>query len=201
VVFEVTHRFGDELLLWDSRGATDGGGDRELIDEIAALLMRADAGDEAAETALARRYRAAHAVARPGRLRPHRALLGEARDRRARTVTADRTSRIDARLAAARARLARIEPATAASRRPRRAGRRVVVVEWRLDPTSAARIEDVAQTTPVIVFCQQGCTSSLLASDPLDLGRADVTDIVGGFEAWRDAGLPVVDGGRPADFS
>jgi rhodanese-related sulfurtransferase len=138
-------------------------------------------------------------------------------------VSPDPTSRIDARLDAARARLARIDPATAASRqadgaallvdiRPRDQRSRegeipgsiVVernVLEWRLDPTSDARIATVDETTPVIVFCQQGYTSSLAAADLVDLGRVGVTDIDGGFEAWRDAGLPVVEGGRPADFS
>lgn len=138
-------------------------------------------------------------------------------------MTTDRTSRIDARLQAARARLARVDPATAAAQqaegtallvdiRPRDQrsregeipGSTVIernVLEWRLDPTSDARIADVAESTPVIVFCQQGYTSSLVAADLLELGRAGVTDIVGGFEAWREAGLPVVDCGRPADFS
>jgi rhodanese-related sulfurtransferase len=137
-------------------------------------------------------------------------------------VTGDGTSAIDARLASARARLTRIDPSAAAllqttghllvDIRPRDQRRRegeiagtiVVernVLEWRLDPTSDARIADVDPGTPVIVFCQQGYTSSLAASDLLELGRADVTDMVGGFQAWRDAGLPVVDGGRPADFS
>jgi rhodanese-related sulfurtransferase len=131
-------------------------------------------------------------------------------------------SRIDARVADARNRLARIDPVTAAERqeaghllvdiRPRdqrRAegeipGSIVIernVLEWRLDPTSDARVADFAETTPVIVFCQQGYTSSLAAADLLELGRTAVTDIDGGFEAWRDAGLPVMDGGRPADFS
>jgi len=131
-------------------------------------------------------------------------------------------SRIDVRLDAARAQLQRVDPAAAARRRaagavlvdirPRDQRRRegeisgslIVernVLEWRLDPSSDARIPDLAADTPVIVFCQQGYTSSLAASDLLDLGRPDVTDVVGGFEAWRDAGLPVVDGGRPADFS
>jgi hypothetical protein len=56
VVFEVAHRFGDELLLWDSWGATEGG-EPDLIDEIADLLLRADAGDESAEARLEQRYR------------------------------------------------------------------------------------------------------------------------------------------------
>lgn len=75
------------------------------------------------------------------------------------------------------------------------------MLEWRLDPTSDARIADIDEMTPVIVFCQQGYTSSLAAADLLELGRAGVTDLVGGFEAWRDAGLPGVEGGRAADFS
>jgi len=56
VVFEVAHRFGDELLLWDAWGSTDGA-DVELADGIAALLIRADSGDESAETELEQLYR------------------------------------------------------------------------------------------------------------------------------------------------
>lgn len=58
VIFEVAHRFGDELLLWDGWGATGDRGDEELIDELTALLVRADAGDGAAEAELFDRYRA-----------------------------------------------------------------------------------------------------------------------------------------------
>lgn len=57
VIFEVAHRFGDELLLWDDWGATQAGDD-ELVDELAALLVRADAGDSAAEDELLAWYRA-----------------------------------------------------------------------------------------------------------------------------------------------
>ncbi len=135
--------------------------------------------------------------------------------------TDDGASRIDSRLAAARARIERLEPAAAESRhasghllvdiRPRDQRRRegeipgsVViernVLEWRLDPTSEARIIELAATTPVIVFCQQGYTSSLAAADVLDLGR-EAADLAGGFEAWRAAGLPTVAGGRPADYA
>ncbi|WP_037365490.1 transglutaminase domain-containing protein [Nakamurella lactea] len=65
VIREVAHRFGDELLLWDNWGAmtgpeddsADGGAVDVLIDEVAALLVAADAGDLAAERGLLRRYR------------------------------------------------------------------------------------------------------------------------------------------------
>lgn len=62
VVTELAHRERDELLLWDVWGDTLPGTptpadelDR-LADEIAALLVAADAGDAAAEASLADRY-------------------------------------------------------------------------------------------------------------------------------------------------
>jgi Transglutaminase-like superfamily len=55
---ELAHRQRDELLLWDTWGAmaTDLDADLPLTDEIAALLMAADAGDAGAEQELADRY-------------------------------------------------------------------------------------------------------------------------------------------------
>lgn len=72
VIFEVAHRFGDELLLWDEWGATGGAGagagaegqDAAFIDALAAGLIDADAGDAAAEQDLAEQY------AKDPRLRP-----------------------------------------------------------------------------------------------------------------------------------
>ena len=58
VIFQVAHRFGDELLLWDDWGATLDGDDEEMIDRLADLLVRADAGDAAAEEELYAWYRA-----------------------------------------------------------------------------------------------------------------------------------------------
>jgi rhodanese-related sulfurtransferase len=42
----------------------------------------------------------------------------------------------------------------------------------------------------VILICNEGYQSSLAAAT---LGRfgVDATDVIGGFQAWRDAGLPV----------
>ncbi|MGC4748546.1 transglutaminase domain-containing protein [Micromonospora sp. DT201] len=68
VLQELAHRQKDELLLWDSFGAmTDDltGADLTLTDEIAALLLAADDGDDAAEKALAERY-ATDTRLRPG---------------------------------------------------------------------------------------------------------------------------------------
>jgi hypothetical protein len=64
VITEVAHRFGDELLLWDTWGAMSGHRDRAapadpvLVDEVARLLVRADEGDREAERELLGRYRA-----------------------------------------------------------------------------------------------------------------------------------------------
>jgi len=64
------------------------------------------------------------------------------------------------------------------------------VLEWRLDPRSDARLPVAAYDLRVIVFCQEGYTSSLAAAALLDLGLANATDLDGGFRAWREAGLP-----------
>ena len=45
----------------------------------------------------------------------------------------------------------------------------------------------------VIVVCDEGYASSLAAASLLDLGLRNATDLDGGFQAWRAAGLPVTD--------
>lgn len=67
------------------------------------------------------------------------------------------------------------------------------VLEWRADPASGyddPRLSgDLGRR--LIVVCQEGYQSSLVAATLLDMGFTRATDLVGGFEAWRDAGLPV----------
>lgn len=66
------------------------------------------------------------------------------------------------------------------------------VLEWRLDPTSANRIAEASNAAVrVIVICEQGYSSSLAAASLQDLGLVNATDMIGGFEAWKAAGLPV----------
>ncbi len=66
------------------------------------------------------------------------------------------------------------------------------VLEWRLDPTSDSRIpEAVDHNVRVIVICAEGYSSSLAAASLQDLGLVNATDVIGGFEAWKAAGLPV----------
>ena len=64
------------------------------------------------------------------------------------------------------------------------------VLEWRFDPRSDARLPLADADLRVIVLCQAGYTSSLAAAALRDVGVHRATDVVGGFEAWRSAGLP-----------
>ena len=74
-------------------------------------------------------------------------------------------------------------------------GARVVernVLEWRLDPDCPARDPRApGLDEPVILLCHEGYQSSLAAATLQRLGFARATDVIGGFTAWRAAGLPV----------
>ena len=65
------------------------------------------------------------------------------------------------------------------------------VLEWRLAPESAWRNPHVDPGRRLVLLCAHGFSSSLAAATLVDLGL-DAGDVVGGFEAWRVAGLPVV---------
>lgn len=120
---------------------------------------------------------------------------------------------VDELLAAARARLHRLDPAAAVE--AQNAGASLIdirsetqiatdgtipgalviprnVLEWRLDPTGADRHPQAPGTEgQVIVFCDAGYQSSLVAATLQELGFHRATDLDGGFQAWRKAGLPV----------
>ena len=67
------------------------------------------------------------------------------------------------------------------------------VLEWRLDPASPWRIPEMTgPDVEVIVLCNQGYSSSLVADTLRTLGLRRAVDVIGGFEAWCAAGLPVV---------
>jgi rhodanese-related sulfurtransferase len=61
------------------------------------------------------------------------------------------------------------------------------VLEWRLD---------ASEERAVILICDEGYQSSLAAATLRELG-VDATDVVGGFQAWREAGL-ATEGGATA---
>jgi rhodanese-related sulfurtransferase len=67
------------------------------------------------------------------------------------------------------------------------------VLEWRLDPASGYDDPSLSGDLDrrIIVVCNEGYQSSLAAATLQDLGFRRATDMAGGFQAWRAAGLPV----------
>ena len=66
------------------------------------------------------------------------------------------------------------------------------VLEWRLDPSSATSIPEASYDAYVVIVCSDGYSSSLAAATLQELGIARATDMIGGFRAWKIAGLPVI---------
>lgn len=65
-------------------------------------------------------------------------------------------------------------------------------LEWRLDPQGSHRApEATSHDLRVVVICNEGYASSLAAVSLQQLGLHRATDLVGGFQAWKAAGLPV----------
>lgn len=60
-----------------------------------------------------------------------------------------------------------------------------IVLEWRLAPSSDARLIDLEPGQRVIVFCNEGYQSSLAAAALIDLGVERATDLVGGYRGWK----------------
>jgi rhodanese-related sulfurtransferase len=74
------------------------------------------------------------------------------------------------------------------------------VLQWRVDPDSAWRNPHVGGLEAhLILICDHGESSSLAAASLLELGFTRVGDVVGGFEAWSAAGLPVAPTPPPAE--
>jgi rhodanese-related sulfurtransferase len=66
-------------------------------------------------------------------------------------------------------------------------------LEWRLHPSSAARLPQARTDQRWIVVCSEGYTSSLAATSLRSIG-VDATDLVGGVQAWLAAGMPFIAG-------
>lgn len=66
------------------------------------------------------------------------------------------------------------------------------VLEWRCDPTSPHRDPRVdGRARRLILMCDEGYQSSLAAATLHELGLTRTADVIGGFQAWRAAGLPI----------
>ncbi len=65
-------------------------------------------------------------------------------------------------------------------------------LQWRLDPACPHRLPQAEHhELEVLVLCDEGYASSLAAVDLHELGLHRATDVIGGFQAWAAAGLPV----------
>jgi rhodanese-related sulfurtransferase len=73
------------------------------------------------------------------------------------------------------------------------------VLEWRFDPSCEASLDIASHELQVIVLCSEGYTSSLAAAALQDLGIHRATDVIGGYVAWRQFGLPAAVGGSGGD--
>ena len=67
------------------------------------------------------------------------------------------------------------------------------VLEWRCDPSDEWSDSEVVAdlNRRVILMCTEGYQSSLAAATLQRLGLSQATDVIGGFRAWREEGLPV----------
>jgi rhodanese-related sulfurtransferase len=116
------------------------------------------------------------------------------------------TRSIEEILAAARARLDRVEPEDLEHERA--AGALIVdirpveqrtrdgvlpgailidrnVLEWRLDPACEHHIAEVADyDARIVIVCNEGYQSSLAAALLHDIGLRRATDLIGGYQAW-----------------
>ncbi|MFF7190090.1 rhodanese-like domain-containing protein [Streptomyces sp. NPDC008222] len=65
-------------------------------------------------------------------------------------------------------------------------------LEWRLDPQGSHRVpEATSHDLRVVIICNEGYASSLAAASLHQLGLHRATDLEGGFQSWKAAGLPV----------
>src|SRR5215213_235316 len=104
-------------------------------------------------------------------------------------------SAIDDLLARARAVIVDVRSETQIARDGTVPGAIVVprnVLEWRCAPDGDHRDPRLSDPdTRLIVMCDGGYQSSLAAANLRELGLHRAADLAGGFQAWRDAGLPV----------
>ena len=65
------------------------------------------------------------------------------------------------------------------------------LLEFAADPTSPRHKAELDPARRVIVFCRSGARSSLAAYTLKTMGFEKVANLDGGFNAWKEAGLPI----------
>lgn len=64
------------------------------------------------------------------------------------------------------------------------------MLEFWADPTSPYHREEFDPNRRIIVHCAAGGRSALAAATLQEMGYKNVAHVEGGFEAWKEAGLP-----------
>ncbi|GAB3940834.1 rhodanese-like domain-containing protein [Corynebacterium tapiri] len=68
----------------------------------------------------------------------------------------------------------------------------LTVLPWRLDPTFDYRLPEATDwDVRWILLCRHSYSSSVAAAQLKAMGLVNATDVIGGVEAWADAGLPL----------
>jgi rhodanese-related sulfurtransferase len=70
------------------------------------------------------------------------------------------------------------------------------VLAWRLDPDCPTSNEKLPLDARIVLICREGFSSIFAAVQLREIGFANATDVIGGVEAWKEAGLPLL---RQAD--
>ncbi len=65
------------------------------------------------------------------------------------------------------------------------------LLEWFADPTLPVHRSELAPDKTLVVFCAAGGRSILAAKTLREMGYPRVVNLEGGFNAWREKGLPV----------
>jgi rhodanese-related sulfurtransferase len=65
------------------------------------------------------------------------------------------------------------------------------LLEFYADPASPAHKPELASGKRLILYCGSGGRSALAAKTLNDMGLENVTNLIGGFTAWSQAGGPI----------
>ena len=66
------------------------------------------------------------------------------------------------------------------------------VLAWRLDPDVQTSTEKIPLDARVVLICREGYSSVFAAELLREIGFANATDVIGGVDAWKAAGLPIL---------
>jgi rhodanese-related sulfurtransferase len=73
------------------------------------------------------------------------------------------------------------------------------VLLWRLDPDCPTSNEKILLEAEVILICREGYSSTFAALELEEIGFENVADVVGGVDAWKAAGLPLIESAVSGD--